>query len=240
MAGSNSGSMSMTEGSEELREKHIRDMGPELGRVYHALQYKVALLHLKWDQYRQLYAHSRARMEFLNNIAGDFVGAIQDPLYHDILLHLARLTDEPKKNLTLRRLPKLVPHVLASEVKGLVEAAEKACKSATSARNKHIAHTDLALALAGTFDDLPSRTEVEAALRAVRAVLDRLEAHYWKSPGTQYAFSKGRDADSLVYYLLEGVRAYERRRERLLQGKPLPEDLEPEDEAYSVIRSPSS
>jgi hypothetical protein len=42
--------------------------------------------------------------------------------------------------------------------------------------------------------------------------------------------TEGGDADSLVYYLPKGVRAKERQRERLQQGKPLPENLEPENE----------
>jgi hypothetical protein len=63
--------------------------------------------------------------------------------------------------------------------------------------------------------------------------LIRLETHFWPSEkGTLYqdVIPEGGDADSVVSYLLKGVRAEERRRERLIQGKPLPEDLEPEDE----------
>jgi hypothetical protein len=73
--------------------------------------------------------------------------------------------------------------------------------------------------------------DVEAALRAIRAVLHRLETSYWQSE-TAYErfFPAGGDADSLVYYLSKGFRAEERQRERFIQGKPLPEDYEPEDD----------
>ena len=219
------------------QERAINDMGPDLGPVLIELWKEVALLHAKWNQYRQLYAHSRERLDFLNKVAGDFVGIIQDPLLDDVLLHLTQLTDPPKsfgkfENLTLRALPERVPErALANELNGLVQAAQKACEPAWSSRNKRIAHRDLALALAGTFDNSPSPADIEAALRAVRAVLDRLDAHYWKSEGeTQYFFPEGRDANSLVRYLLKGFRADEPRMERFHQGNPLPEDLEPEDE----------
>jgi hypothetical protein len=36
------------------------------------------------------------------------------------------------------------------------------------------------------------------------------------------------DAEALVYYLYNGIRADEGRHERLLRGQPLPEDLERE------------
>jgi AbiU2 len=224
------------ESAEQVRKRHLRDMGPKLGAVYHALWNEVAWLHAKWDLYRQLYARSPERIAFLNKVASHFIGVLQDTLYDDVLLHLSRLTDPPSSGkydrLSLQALPERVPEVaLASEVKGLIQAAKKACETARSSRNRRIAHTDLALALAGTFDPIPSRSEIEAALNAVRAVLHRLEAHYWQSEtGYQHFCPKGGDADSLVRYLLKGFRAEERRMERFREGKPLPEDLEPEFE----------
>jgi hypothetical protein len=152
-------------------------------------------------------------------------------MHHDILLHLARLTDRRKKTLRLQILPKLVPNALASEVRRLVQAAEDACRSATSSRNERLAHMGRSRALAGTFEPPPSRAEIEAALGAIRAILTRLESHYWQSPTAYYDFAAVGGADSLLYYLRKGARAEERGRERILQGKPLPEDLEPEDEA---------
>ena len=94
--------------AEQVREKHLRDMGPELGAVYNALDRDVAWLHAKWNQYRQLYARSPERIALLNQVAGHFFGVVQDTLFEDVLLHLARLTDPAKsvgnENLTLKRL----------------------------------------------------------------------------------------------------------------------------------------
>lgn len=225
--------------AEQVREKHIRDMGSALGEVYNALDNEVAWLHAKWNQYRELYARSPDRIRVLNEVAGHFFGVIQDTLFEDVLLHLSRLTDPPrstkkKENLTLQRLPDLVPDkALAAEVKGLVEAAVTACDSARDWRNRRLAHRDLGLALATGSDPLPgiSRAQVEIALEAVRAVLNRLASHYWRSETAyEHFISGGRGADALVWYLRKGLRAEERRMQRFRGGKPLPEDLEPEDE----------
>lgn len=224
--------------AEQVREKHLRDMGLELGAVYNALDSDVAWLHAKWNQYRQLYARSPERIALLNKAAGHFFAVIQNSLFEDVLLHLARLTDPPKsvgkENLTLQRIPELVMNSgLSAELKALVEAALKACESARDWRNRRLAHRDLALALATESDPLPgiSRAEVEAALMALRVVLNRLAAHYWDSETAyQHVIGSIGEADSLVYYLRKGIRAEERRMERFRQGKPLPEDHEPEGE----------
>ena len=220
----------MRESEAEIRAEHIRVMGRNLGTVYNALWNEVVWLHAKWDQYRQLYAHSPQRVAFLNKVAGHFVRVVQDTLYNDILLHLTRLTDRRPNTLRLQRLPKLAPPVLAPELDQLVKDACQACKCAEASRNQHIAHTEFTRALAGTFEGDPSRADIEAALRAVRTVLNRLEAHYWQSEtGYQHFFSHGGDAESLVRYLWKGFQAEEQRREHFLQGKPLPEDQEPDD-----------
>ena len=223
---------------EQVREKHLRDMGPELGPVYNALDNDVAWLHAKWNQYRQLYAHFPERVALLNQAAGHFFGVIQHTLFEDVLLHLARLTDSPKsvgkETLPLQRLPELVKDSgLSAELKGLVEVALKACESVRDWRNRRLAHRDLALALATASDPLPgiSRAEVDAALLAIRDVLNRLAAHYWNSETAyQHFIASVGEADSLVYYLHKGIQAQERRMERFRLGKALPEDLEPEGE----------
>ena len=221
--------------AEQVLEQHIHDMGVELGALYNALTNEVAWIHAKWSQYQQLYTHSPERIALLNEVAGHCFGVIQDVLLKDVILHLARLTDPPqsrgKDNLTLRRLPALLSNAqLAAEVQSLVEAALAACASACAWRNRQLAHRDLALALASATEPLPgiSYADIKAALTAMRTVLNCLDAHYWHSETVyEHVITEGGEADSLVYYLSQGVRAEERRRERLEQGKPLPEDIEP-------------
>lgn len=94
--------------AEQVRNEHLQVLGPTLGPLYHALYNEVTWLHAKWKQYRLLFAESQERVDLLNDVAGFFFLLIQDVLWEDIILHIARLTDPPqsvgKDNLTLLRL----------------------------------------------------------------------------------------------------------------------------------------
>jgi len=163
--------------AEEIRDQHIRDMGPELGVVYNVLCNDVSWLHAKWEQYRHLFAKSERRIDLLNETAGYFFRIIQDTVFEDVVLGLARLTDpiqtgrgrKQQENLTLRCLPSLISDAqLRLELTVLVEEALNACTIPQAWRNKRLAHRDLAVALATAGDPLTgiSRTDVEAALAA--------------------------------------------------------------------------
>jgi len=189
---------------------------------------------MKWNQYRQLYARSPKRIELLNQTAGHLFGLIQEILLEDVVLHLARLSERGqtagRENLSLRRLPALVlDKQLALEIEALVKAALTSCEFTRDWRNRHLAHRDLDLALATSADPLPgvSRADIEEALKSIRAVLNRLSMHYMDSETAyQLVITHGREADSLVYYLLLGLRTQEKRLERLERGEFLPEDIE--------------
>ena len=232
----------MAESSEDIRKEHIRDLGGELGAVYHALWREVVWLHAKWIGTANFTPRHRSTFPLLKKVANDFFGVLRNALSEDVVLHAARLTDpsetgrgrRAQDNLTRRRLPALVDHaLLRDEPQVRVNAAAKACETLKALRDKWIAHRDLNLALETSSSPLPGIAfeELESALEAIRAVMNRLEVHYsLPEVGYQYVSSIGSDADSLIYYLRKGVGAEKRQMERLRAGKPLPEDLEPEDE----------
>ncbi len=219
--------------AEEFLEQCLQDMGTELGGIYDALRNDVLRLQMKWNQYRQLYARSPKRIELLNHAARHFFGLMQEIMLEDVVLHLARLSDRDRtagrENLSLQRLPALIlDKQLASEVDALVKAALTACGFTRVWRNLRLAHRDLALSLASSADPLPgvSRAEIEEALASIRAVLNRLSKHYMGSETAYHLIiTHGRDADSLVQYLHLGLRAEEKRLERLERGEFLPEDI---------------
>lgn len=227
---------------EEVRDQHMLGMGPQLGAVYNVLYNDVIWLHAEWEQYRHLFAKSERRIELLNETAGYLFRIIQDTIFENVVLGLARLTDriqtgrgqKQQENLTLQRLPSLVSDAqLQLELAALVKAALDACTTSRTWRNKRLAHRDLAVALATAEDPLPgiSRADVEAALAALRAVLKKLEGHYLdEEVDYQNVLTNLDDADSLVYYLSKGLKAERAWRERLQAGTPLPEDLAPEEE----------
>src|SRR5713101_3053694 len=106
----------------QLREQRIKDMGQELGLIYDALTNEVAWLHAKWNQYRQLYAHSPERVALLNEVGGHFFGMVQDALFESVILQVSRVTDPPqsvrkKDNLSLQGLSGTIPdRALAAKV----------------------------------------------------------------------------------------------------------------------------
>jgi hypothetical protein len=225
--------------AEQVREKHLRNMGLDLGPVYHELSNELAWLHAKWNQYRQLFGHSRKRVDLLNSVANHFFRIVQDALWEDIVLHLARLTDplksSGKANLTLRRLPAHISDAtLKVEVEKLIDVAVSTSIFARDWRNRKLAHIDLALALRTGVEPLAgvSRENIEGALSAFRAVLNRLATHYWKSETAyEHFIASGGEGDSLVFFLRLGLKAEESRMERLRAGKPLPGDFDYDDEA---------
>ncbi len=172
--------------AEQARERDLAVMGPTLGPLYHALADEVAWLQVKWSQYRQLYAHSAGRVELLNKAGGQFFRVVQVVLWEDVLLGMARVTDRPgsgtKSRLTLRALAQAIPDAaLKKEVAALSAAAD--LPFVREYRNRWLAHSDLGVALERDVEPLPeiSRQNVEEAVTAIRAVLNRIEVHYYGS-----------------------------------------------------------
>jgi hypothetical protein len=221
--------------AEEVRAQHIRDMGAELGPVFNALWKELAWVHAKWKLYCQLYAKSPERTDLLKRAADYFFGVVHRSLGEDVLLHLCRLTDEPQgyrqqANLTIKRLASLSPKPLKNELRSRVASAASTCAPMREWRNARGAHIDLRFALSEQQMPGISRTQIEAALKALSAVLGTVESHHGQAP-TSYErvdVPLG-DADSLIYYLAGGVRREDERLRRLRDGKPLPEDWKREN-----------
>lgn len=98
--------------ADELETRNIAAMGEVLGKQYSALHNEVAILHLYWKEFVELFGTNEKRIERLNQAAPGFFRMLQDELFQTNVLHIARLTDPPKSagkdNLTLHNLPNLV------------------------------------------------------------------------------------------------------------------------------------
>lgn len=108
-------------------------MGKDLGALYSALWQEVASIHAKWAQYVVLFGTKPERIELLNKAAPSFFHLVQDTLWENVILHIARLTDSPqsvgKPNLSIKRLPVLISdpklrEKIDSEVSACVSSAE--------------------------------------------------------------------------------------------------------------------
>jgi hypothetical protein len=219
--------------AEEVEAERLNVLGPQLGPLYHALHNEVSWLHAKWKQYRHLYA-SADTVDLLNETAGFFFQVVQDVMWSDTMLHIARLTDAPrsagKDNLTLSRLAGAIEDAaLATRVAALVESAKTETAFVRDWRNRHLAHRDLQLALDSGAQPLPavSHDQMERALAALRSVMNEIQLQYWDST-TAYEFFVARsDAESLTYYLSEAVKAEREQRARWSRGEARPEDFSP-------------
>ncbi len=224
--------MAGIEGGTELKQKHIRTFGPELGLVYNELYNEVVWLYAKWLEYRKLYAASEKQIDVLNETASFFFYTLESVLREDILLHICRLTDHPKKGeskrLSLLLLPKLAKdRKVADELQKLLDECLRNCEFARDWRDRQIAHSNYSLAINpdGKARCLAavSRQKIGDALASIAKVINRLTDD---APTTFDLFHTIAGADAVVFYLAEGMKSEKRKRERLRSGNPLPEDFD--------------
>jgi hypothetical protein len=220
--------------AEEARAEHIRLMGDELGTTYAALWQEVAWVHGKWSDFVTLFGTKESRIDLLNAAAPAFCRLVQDSIWENVLLHLARLTDPPatakKQNLTIQRLPILIDRVDSkATVETKVQAALVSCAFARDWRNRHIAHSDLDLKVSDTARPLEfaSRQCVGQALISLSDVLNSVATEY--SDSTSFFDSLDGDALALLYVIDDGLRADRQRRDRLRKGIYDPDEFKPRD-----------
>jgi hypothetical protein len=221
--------------AEEAEKHYIEKMGEALGTQYYALWQEVAWLHRKWAEFVELFGSKPTRIELLNQTAPAFFRMGQDVLWEETLLHIARLTDvsktggrDKRTNLTIRNLPELVIDPEAQQATAvLIETAVRKANFCRDWRNRHIAHSDLGLALnnkAAAPLEFASRRMVKEALGAIAEVLKYLGGYYMDS---DMHFGGGPSiggAASLLLVLDGGLRAKTARAERLGRGEFTEED----------------
>lgn len=222
--------------AEESKDANVISMGEELGLLYSALWQQVAGLHHKWAQYVVLFGTKESRVKLLNAAAGQFFRVVQDTLWEDTVLHIARLTDSPasvgRPNLSIRRLPGLINDPTTKvAVTARVEEALEASEFCRDWRNRHIAHRDLELALKRGADPLKagSREKVRKAMEALEALLNTVAEHYLNSTTDFDLGSSSGGALSLLYVLDDGLKAEKSRKERIKSGTSLPGDWDRRD-----------
>ena len=215
---------------EEARTEHIRVMGEELGSLYDVLWQEVAGLHGKWSEYVALFGTRESRVDLLNQAAPSFFRIVQDSLWEDVLLHIARLTDPPKSagksNLTVQLLTSAVDHPETKvAVAGLIAKAQLDAEFCRDWRNRRLAHRDLHLALARSAEPLQpaSRKKVDEALQAITGVLNAVANHYLDS--TTFFDSEADGVLSLLHVLDSGLNAERAMRERIKSGYFDPTDF---------------
>jgi hypothetical protein len=216
--------------AEEAKAENIRLMGAPLGTIYAALWQEIASVHGKWTEYVTLFGTKESRVDLLNAAAPAFFKLVQDSIWENVLLHIARLTDPSvtarKQNLTIQQLPRLVDRPEAMKVvESKVLAALTSCAFARDWRNRHIAHSDLDLKISNDARSLEfaSRKCVEAALASLTETLNAVSAEYLDS--TNFFETPDGDALALIRTIDDGLRADKQRRERIQSGNPDPDEF---------------
>ena len=187
-------------------EKQLTDkMGAQLGPVFVALHKEVVWLHAKWQEYRELFGHSKERVDLLNRNAAFFFRIIEDSLWEDVLLHISRLTDPPrsagKDNLSVKCLAPLVPEAtLRARVEALASECVAKAAFAREHRNKRLAHADLSHSLNQKAFPLSgiSRAHVEEMLLSFRELMNCLDNQYRDTTVAYEHFITSTGAPALV------------------------------------------
>lgn len=212
--------------AEELLRDNIAVLGEELGNVYHHLWQELAWLYSKWNEYVELFGTKESRLELINSASPRFFKIVQDSLWEDVILHIARMTDPPKsvgkKNLTVKALPQLVnDRDLKEELQTLIETSVKKTEFCRDWRNRRIAHKDLALVIEERIKPLKpaTRAKVKEALSSLVLILNTISRHYMDSE-TKFdmGFSNVGGAVSLLYVIDDGLKAQKEREVRLRSG----------------------
>lgn len=220
--------------AEQAKAEHILRMGKDLGTVYDALWQEVAWIYTKWTEFVTLFGTKESRVELLNEVAPSFFRLLQDSLWENVLLHIARLTDQPvigkKHNLTVQQLPIFIEHQeTRAKVEQLIQNALSGSTFARDWRNRHIAHSDLDLSVSDTAKplELASHEKVNVALQALSDVLNAVSSHYLQS--TSFFDKPCGEALSLLHVLDEGRTAHKLRLERLRRGETRADDWQHRD-----------
>jgi hypothetical protein len=213
--------------ADELEKRNIDKLGETLGKQYTALNNEVAILHLYWKEYLELFGTNDKRIARLNKTAPGFFRMLQDELFQTNVLHIARLTDPPKTggkdNLTLQNLPNLVSDKdLKNKLIGLLALAKEKTAFCRDWRNRRFAHHDLALA---TDDNKATplatvnKNSVNEALKSLADVMNAVELHFFQG-GTSFGdISTHNGAATLLYVLGDGVKQKDRRQRLIDEGK---------------------
>jgi hypothetical protein len=218
----------------EEKIQNIAAMGDELGSLYSALWQEVAWIYSKWSQYVILFGTKPERIELLNRAAPSFFHLVQDTLWENIILHIARLTDSPqsvgKPNLSIKRLPALVSDpALKMRIDELVSICVTSAEFSRDWRNKHLAHRDLKRATSDVADPLlpVSRAKVKQVLANFSGLLNAFSQHYLNTTSSFDMSGTPGDAEELLYVLDDGLAMEAARKQRRKQSIHDPSDYAP-------------
>jgi hypothetical protein len=212
--------------AEEVKQEMIDKMGIDFGSLFYSLRNELLWLTYRWIEFRELYGTKESRIDILNNSAPYLFYTVQNVLWENLLLGVAKVMDRPestgKKNITFKSIPLFIKEQsFHDEVMGIVTKLETKSIFCRDWRNRWIAHKDHALSV-----DEGNAKPLEVATRLkFKTVLELMQELYNKVSlkylGSQTAFeflSSDRGAISLLNLLEKGLLYEQERIEKKLNG----------------------
>jgi hypothetical protein len=141
----------------------------------------VAMLHLKWRFYLELFPDpEHARL--LSNVAGAFFHVVEESLRADVLVTICRLSD-PSPSLARVNLSFAILRGKCTDlpkVDNLITAFQAACGNVRRYRNRYVAHNDLESDIPYWEILLPGvgRFHIGEILHLAREILGSIYRHY--------------------------------------------------------------
>ena len=223
--------------SDSLLARYSSAYGDEMGAIMHALWNETAWLYVVWHQFETLFGEKASRVEILNRGAPVFFRIVQDVLWDQTLLAIARLVDPPqspgkgeRRNLTVMGLSAHIQdQLLREEVENLCAIARVKASFAVDWRNRRIAHHDLMLRLDTPTTPLKpaSRLKVREAMDAIAAVTQHIDLRIRETDLVYDWSSNPGDALSVLKRLRDGLAWQQEYFERKKRGELGPDDFNP-------------
>lgn len=187
-------------------------------------------LRILWAVYTSLFGTNKERVDLLNDVSGSTAYWIERCMYESVVLGICRLTDPVSSargrssNISVSRLPLLVPEKIDRELIARVEAAKEASNFARDWRNKKIAHSDEAVQLGKAQLANSSRLAINDAIEKIAACLRRYSiVHHDTTLVTHPIRALGRDEVEFLIALHLGFSEREKykiaQRQSFLDGK---------------------
>ena len=230
--------MSRHHSTDEVRIAHVAALGQDLGELFTVLENALTLIFWRWQQYRALYGGGQARFDLMNGSGSFFFWTVQQMIWEDTLLAIARLTAGPKSagksHLTMQRVGTLISDTqLRASVQEQVDTLVRSTAFAKVWRDRRLAHRALDLAMGTAAQPLPptSVPEVEDALTQMASILNAIGLHYMRSTTAFQNSPIIGGALDVLYAIRDGERVEALRQRHLEAGEYRPEEWSDGDPA---------
>jgi hypothetical protein len=201
--------MATTETPDLIKAGYVSVMGSELGETFHELIQDAARLHLKWNEYRLLLTPDA--VEALNATAPGFFWLTQNAWWHDIVLHICRMTDRGSDKLAFEKMVTFLPTMpLRDDATARLKAVLTTVQPLRELRDRYVAHRNFDDALGRSVQPIPEpeHADAQAAIDALDGFLHAIDHKFTERAAMLYEHLDIRGGSaSLLWFLQRGLNA---------------------------------